>query len=182
MVFCNGRLVVGLLFGHKWLAAAPIVAWLSLNGFVRAIGMVPGSFLSVSGRNRELLVTSVASAAGSLALVVVLAPTSIRLCAIGLVIKNAGIVGWMAWLTRREVHQPVATYLVSVVIPLAFMIIAVTLGRTLLAVDVDLPVPTLAVLTVSGLCALSGGGVWIGLANTMSHHLTRRRTAAEMRA
>ena len=169
-MFCNGQLVVGLLFGHRWLAAAPVVAWLSLNGFVRAVGMVPGSFLSVSGRNRELLMTSIASAVGSLALVVVLAPGSIRLCAIGLVIKNAGIVGWMAWLGRREVYQPAATYLI------------VSLGRTMLDVDVVLPVPTLAVLTVSGLCALIGGGVWIGLANTMSHHLERRRPVAGLRA
>ena len=182
VVFCNGRLVVGLLFGRNWLAAAPVVAWLSLNGFVRAIGMVPGSFLSVSGRNRELLMTSVASAVGSLALVVALAPISIRLCAIGLVIKNAGIVAWMAWLGRREVPRPMTTYLVSVVVPFAFMIIAVSLGRTVLIVDVVLPVQTLAILTVSGLCALIGGGIWISLANMISNHLTRHRAAAEVRA
>ncbi len=182
VVFCNGRLVVGLLFGRNWLGAAPVVAWLSLNGFVRAVGMVPGSFLSVSGRNRELLMTSIASAAGSLALVVALAPVSIRLCAIGLVIKNAGIVAWMAWLVRREVSQPAATYLITVIIPLAVMIVAVSLCRTMLAVDVLLPTPTFVVLTVSGLCALIGGGVWIGLANMMSYHLTHRRMAAEIRA
>ena len=182
VVFCNGQLVVGLLFGRNWLAAAPVVAWLSLNGFVRAVGMVPGSFLSVSGRNRELLMTSVASAVGSLVLVVALAPISIRLCAIGLVIKNVGIVAWMAWLSRREVRRPMTTYLISVVIPFAFMIIAVSLGRTVLVVDVALPVQMLAILTVSGLCALIGGGIWISLANMISNHLLRHRAAAEVRA
>ncbi len=175
VVFCNGQLVVGLLFGRTWLPAAPIVAWLSLNGFVRAVGMVPGSFLSVSGRNRDLLITSLASAAGSLGLVVALASTSITLCAIGMVVKNAGIVAWMAWLGRGETRRPTMTYLVTVIIPLALMITGAGLARSVLTTSFVTPLPTLAVLAASGCGALAGGGVWIGLAHTISLRLVRSR-------
>ena len=124
VVFCNSRAVVGLIFGRHWVEAAPIVGWLCLNGLVRAVGMVPGSLLSVSGRNRELLVTSIVSAAGSLLLVAALAGTSVTLCAASLAVKNAAIVGWMAWLTRTDVPQPLTTYGASVVAPAGLMIAA----------------------------------------------------------
>ncbi len=182
VVFCNGQLVVGLLFGRNWLSAAPIVAWLSLNGFVRAIGMVPGSFLSVSGRNRELLVTSIVSAAGSLALVVVFASANITLCAVGLVVKNTAIVAWMAWLGRREVRQPTMTYLVTVILPLVLMILSAKLAVTVLTLDFVMPMPTIIVLAVSGAGALIGGGIWIGFAYPVSRLVGRHGVAAGLRA
>ena len=182
VVFCNARLVVSLLFGHNWLNAAPVVAWLSLNGFVRAVGMVPGSFLSVSGRNRELLVTSVASAAGSLGLVALFASSSITLCALGLVVKNALIVGWMAWLGRREVRAPATAYLVAVIVPLALMIATSSLIGSLLAADPALPMRALTVLGASGTGALVCAGVWIGLAHAMSSRPVRQAATAELSA
>ena len=182
VVFSNDRLVVSLLFGRNWLSAAPVVAWLSLNGFVRAVGMVPGSLLSVSGRNRELLITSVASAAGSLGLVVAFASTSITLCAIGLVIKNAIIVGWIAWLSRREVCQPAMTYMVTAIIPLTLMILAAGLAKTVLTIDLTTPLHTLVILVVAGVGALIGGGVWIGLAFALSIRFVGHIRDAEVRA
>jgi O-antigen/teichoic acid export membrane protein len=183
VVFSNSRMVVGLIFGRNWLEAAPIVGWLSLNGFVRAIGMVPGSFLSVSGRNRELLMTSVVSAAGSLALVVALASSSIAACAISLVVKNAAIVGWMAWLSRGEVRQPAATYAASVIIPIVVMIAAASSVTAMLpaVLAVDL-LHELIRLGLSGAGALCCGGAWIGVAYTLSVRSSDRQPTVELRA
>ncbi len=172
VVFSNSRMVVGLLFGRNWLAASSVVGWLSLNGFVRAIGMVPGSFLSVSGRNRDLLVTSVASAAGSLVLVAILAPFSIALCASSLVVKNAIIVGWMAWLCRRESGRPGLTYVVAVVVPLTAMTAAASAVTALLPVGLP-PDPWQIVLTLacSGAAAACFGALWIAPAYLLSGRL-----------
>ena len=172
LVFSNNHAVVGLVFGRQWLTAAPLVGWLSLNGFVRAIGMVPGSFLSVSGRNRDLLMTSIVSAVGSLALVVTLAAYSILFCAIGMVIKNAAIVGWMAWLSRREAQRPALTYVLTALIPIVVMVAASSMVASImpLAADAKL-VPTCVVLGLSGLAALVAGGAWIGLAHSWSLRL-----------
>ncbi len=165
VVFSNSRMVVGLLFGRQWLHAAPIVGWLSLNGFVRAISMVPGSLLSVSGRNRDLLVTSLVSAAGSLVLVAGLASSSIALCAFGMVAKNAAIVGWLAWLNRQEVRQPALTYLATVIVPILLMIAAASAVRSMLPARMAAgPLHELTGLACSGLGALCLGGVWIGAA------------------
>lgn len=169
IVFSNSQAVVGLIFGRKWVVAAPIVAWLSLNGFVRAVGMVPGSFLSVSGRNRQLLVTSIASAAGSLLAVAALASTSVLACAIGLALKNVAIVGWMAWLSRSEVRDPTRLYLVSVVLPTSCMIAAGSAVATLLPLS---PAPrlsaTLTAVGASGVASLLAAGLAIAGAHLWS--------------
>ncbi len=175
VVFSNSRTVVGLLFGRNWLAASPVVGWLSLNGFVRAIGMVPGSFLSVSGRNRDLLVTSIASAAGSLVLVAMLAPISIALCASSLVVKNAIIVGWMAWLCRRESGRPGLTYAVAVVVPLTVMTAAASAATALLPIEpLSSPLQVVLMLACSGVAAACLGALWIAPAYLLSGRLAGR--------
>ncbi len=182
VIFGNSRLVVGLLFGHNWLAASPVVGWLSLNGFVRAIGMVPGSFLSVSGRNRDLLVTSVASALGSLVLVAALAPYSIALCAMGLVVKNAVIVGWMAWLGRRDTGRPGLTYLVAVIVPLTAMTAAASAATALLPTGpAPGPLQVVLILICSGAGALCCGGLWIAPAYLLSGRLADRTPIGGLR-
>jgi len=183
VVFSNSKMVVGLIFGRNWIGAAPIVGWLSLNGFVRAVGMVPGSFLSVSGRNRELLVTSVASAAGSLALVAALASSNLVACAIGLVVKNAAIVGWMAWLCRHEVPHPGSIYATTSVLPVAVMIAAASTVTSLLPPGfAPGRFHELSSLVCSGLGASCCGGAWIGIAYLLSVRSTARRPAMELRA
>ena len=162
VVFCNDRLVVSLIFGRNWIAAAPIVGWLCLNGLVRAVGMVPGSFLSVCGRNRELLITSVVSAVLSLGLVVAIAPTSVALCAAAMAAKNAAIVAWMAWLTRRDIEQPFVTYAMAVVIPAGLMMAAAA------AVSMAFPAPAgllsvLLELGLSGVAVAACCAAWVAL-------------------
>lgn len=172
-VFSNSHAVVGLIFGRQWLAAAPVVGWLSLNGFVRAVGMVPGSFLSVSGRNRDLLITSIVSAAGSLVLVFVTAGYSILLCTMALLAKNAAIVGWMAWLSCREARQPALTYATTTLIPILLMIAASATVAAMMPLTASATlVRTVAVLCLSGLAALVVGSAWIGLACLWSSRLS----------
>ncbi|WP_419730619.1 oligosaccharide flippase family protein [Lichenicola sp.] len=172
VVFSNSHAVVALVFGRRWLAAAPLVGWLSLNGFVRAVGMVPGSFLSVSGRNRELLMTSIASAIGSMALVFAFAGSSILLCAMGMVVKNAVIVGWMAWLSRGEVRQPALTYALTALVPVLLMISASGMVAMMMPIGAGAtPSRSCTLLCLSGLAALLVGGAWIGLAHLWSLRL-----------
>ena len=182
VVFSDSRMVVGLIFGRNWLQAAPVVGLLSLNGLVRAVGMVPGSFLSVSGRNRDLLMTSVASAAGSLAAVAALASSSIVLCAVALLVKNAAIVGWMAWLSRNEVRQPVLTYAGTIVIPVGLMIAAASFVRAMLGAGVSAnPLRQITGLAFSGFGSLCIGGAWVAVAYLLSVRWVSR-TTAELRA
>lgn len=173
LLFTDSVEVVRLLFGPRWLAAAPVVAALALNGFVRAIGMVPGSLLSVTGRNRALLTTSIVSAAGSLALVAALAWWSIAACAIAMVAKNAAIVGWMAWLTRRDA-PPASTYAMSVLVPMGAMVAAAAFASGLVPSPPDASlVARVVCLVPPGLAALCAGGAWIGLAGLVASRASR---------
>lgn len=163
VIFCNSRLVVGLIFGHNWVDAAPVVGWLCLNGLIRAIGMVPGSFLSVSGRNRELLVTSIVSAAGSLVLVLALARTSLTFCAASLAVKNAAIVAWMAWLTRTQVRQVGSTYLTAAIIPAGLMIGTAGLASLAVSPQGGL-IAAYSGLAMCGAAVLGCCGLWVVIA------------------
>ncbi len=121
-VAANAPAVVDLLFGRAWEKGSSLVALLAVNGFVRAIGMVPGALLSVSGHNRRLLTTSIVSAASGIVLVLALAPISLELCGAAMVAKNTLIVAWMAWLVRAGVQDASAMYLTEVAAPALAML------------------------------------------------------------
>lgn len=148
VVAVNSHSVIPLVFGRQWLDAAPVAALLAVNGFVRGIGFVPGALLSVTGRNRELLVTSIVSAVSGLVLVAGVAPFSLPLCAAALAIKNAAIVGWMAWLTRDQAPRPVRSYALDVLIPFGVMLGVAALGRWVGAGGVEPATPLGQILLV----------------------------------
>ncbi len=158
----NSAAIVGLVFGRQWLPAASVALLLAGNGFVRAIGMVPGALLSVSGRNRALLHSSIGSAAAGIVLVAALAPFSLVACAAGLVAKNIAIVGWMAWLGREEAAAPRRTYLREVALPGVLMLAAAILARHASGASQDLA-HALASVAASATAALLCGGACIGL-------------------
>ena len=158
IVAVNARTVIPLVFGHQWLDAAPVAGLLAVNGFVRAVGFVPGALLSVSGRNRELLLTSVVSAVAGLVLVACLAPFSLPLCAAAIALKNAANVGWMAWLTRDQAPRPLRSYAADVVIPFAVMVAVAALGRWTGGSGVAPGSPVAALLLV--LRSAVPAGVW----------------------
>ncbi len=50
----SADLVIGIMLGPAWIAAAPVAAVLAVSGYGRAIGSVHAALLSVSGRNGGL--------------------------------------------------------------------------------------------------------------------------------
>ena len=131
VVATNGRLVVTFLFGHQWQGAAVVASLLAVSGLARGIGMVPGALLSVSGRNRELLTTSIVSAAGSLAIVAALGPISLAACAATLAFKNAALSLWLGVLTRQEAGSALRRYVLELLLPFAVLVAAITFVRML---------------------------------------------------
>ncbi len=156
VVAVNCQSVVPLVFGRQWLEAAPVAGLLAANGFARAVGMVPGALLSVSGRNRELLLTSVVSAVTGLLLVAGLAPVGLAPLAAALFVKNAAIVAWMAWLTRDQAPRPWRTYGADVVLPFGLMLAVAALGRVLTAAPAPTAWGELLLVARSGIPA----GLW----------------------
>ena len=103
------------VFGPQWVNAAPVAAVLALSGFARAIGFVPGALMSVSGHNRELLITSAVSA--------VRRNRSCRWpwlrsasvwCAGGPGGEERGDrLCWMVWWLEGQIREPIKIYLVD---------------------------------------------------------------------
>jgi O-antigen/teichoic acid export membrane protein len=92
----NSSFLVATVFGEQWKGASAVAAVLAAGGFIRAIGYVPGALMSVSIRNRELLLISLISVVTGAVLVVVTAPFGILWCAVALLIRHLASLGWMA--------------------------------------------------------------------------------------
>jgi O-antigen/teichoic acid export membrane protein len=127
----NSEPVIRLVFGERWRDAAAVAAVLALSGFVRASGFVPGAMMSVSRRNRDLLITSVASAFGGVVLVVATVHWGIVWCAAALLVKNAVTVVWMLTWLRSEDVEPTRIYFLGLVVPFSLMLSGDVLGRWL---------------------------------------------------
>lgn len=125
----NSSFLVATIFGQQWRDASAVVAVMAVAGFVRAIGYVPGALLSVSIRNRELLVISLISVLTGAALVVLTAPFGILWCAVALLIRHLGILGWMAATLRNEATRPVRTYFTGLAAPFLLMMAGALSGR-----------------------------------------------------
>ncbi len=124
----NSRAVIGLAFGPRWQPAAAVAAVLAISGCVRALGSVHGALLSISGRNRAVLVVASVAALAGVAAVVVGARFGLLACSLGLLAKNAGSSFWQARLTRQDAPGIARFYLVQIVAPFALMLLAASLG------------------------------------------------------
>jgi lipopolysaccharide exporter len=128
-IFMFGSLpVIRIVFGVQWEAAAPVAAVLALSGFVRAAGFVPGALMSVSGRNRDVLISSAVSASSGIALVAIAAKFGIVWCAAALTLKNACIVAWMVWWLEDQVKEPIKIYVWTLIVPFFLMLAGVGIG------------------------------------------------------
>ncbi len=127
----NSEVLVAGVFGRQWTAAAPVAAVLACNGFLRAVAFVPGALLSVSRRNRQLLTTSIASAAAGAALVFATAPFGVVWCAIALCVKQMLVIGWMSVYLREDVPRQGMVYAAGVGVTLALMLAGALAGRWL---------------------------------------------------
>lgn len=170
----DGDRLVPLVFGARWLPAAPVVALLAIAGLLRALGSVHGALLSVSGRNRQLAIMSSVSALSGILGVVVTARYGVASCATALMLKNLAITLWMAVSTRRDVSHMARAYLIEVIVPLTLMLSGAAGGRLLVGATLSnaAPAATFSVLIVSILAGAGGGVVCYG------RHLLRTAPAS----
>jgi PST family polysaccharide transporter len=120
----NAPAVIHVVFGARWAEAAPVAAILACSGFARALGSLHGALLSVSKRNHQLMWVTTVSATSGIGLVLVLAPFGVVAVAIGLALKNAMLVAWMAVLTRHDFPRCGVAYGVVVALPFLAMLAA----------------------------------------------------------
>ena len=128
----NSGTLVPVIFGQHWQPAASVAAVLALAGFVRAIGYIPGALMSVSIRNGALLLVSLISVLTGVALIALASPFGIQWCAVTVLLRHLGMLGWMAAILRHEVCQPLRTFMRCFVVPTVLMIAAVWGGRFVL--------------------------------------------------
>jgi O-antigen/teichoic acid export membrane protein len=150
--------VIHVVFGDRWAEAAPVAAILAVSGFARALGSVHGALLSVSRRNHQLMWVTSVSAISGIGLVVVLAPFGVAAVAVGLALKNAAMVGWMAILTRHDFPRSGAAYVVVVALPFLAMLGAGYSAQAGLAHLLGgAPTTSLAVVALTGCAVLLAG-------------------------
>jgi O-antigen/teichoic acid export membrane protein len=135
--FVGSGPIVRVVFGPQWENAAAVAAVLALSGFARAVGFVPGALMSVSGRNREVLITATASAIAGAGIVAMTARFGIVWCAAALAVKNVVIVGWMVWWLEGQVRDPIKIYLWTLIAPFALMLCGVEVGHWLVGPSPD---------------------------------------------
>ena len=128
----NSSYLIGVVFGEQWQAASAVTAVMAVAGFVRAVGYVPGALMSVSVRNRQLLTISFISVAAGMAFVVVMAPFGVLWCAVALLVRHLGSLGWMAATLRSEATRPVRTYTTGLAVPFLLMLAGTLAGRWLI--------------------------------------------------
>ncbi len=160
----NSELIVRLVFGRNWMPAAPVAAALAINGFVRAAGFVPGALMSVSRRNRHLLITSAVSGVAGAALVFATARFGLVWCATALIVKNTLVVGWMALWLWVEIGEPVSAYLTRLALPFTLMLAIAQAGAWLAGGSATgahaAPQPALAMLLAVPVAVASAGYLW----------------------
>ena len=127
----NTKLILVLAFGPRWEPAAQVAAILAGCGLVRAFCAIHGALLSVTNRNRQLMAITVVSASGGLLTVLLAAPFGLAAVAGGLLVKNIGILGWMAASTRETITNPARTYARRIGLPCLFILAASNLGGSL---------------------------------------------------
>jgi O-antigen/teichoic acid export membrane protein len=165
----NADAVIRLVFGAQWLPAAPLASILVINGFLRALGGVHGSLMSVSGQNRSLLVISGSLSIVGIAATVVTAPIGLVWCAATMTLKTAIALVWGVHAIRSEFVHPMRAYFVEVFAPFALMLLGAAAGHWLAMValpasiaDASGVLQTLAVVGVSGVAGALGCGIYFG--------------------
>lgn len=113
----NAGMLVPLVFGAQWAAAAPIAAALALGGFARAFGAVHGSYQSLNGDNGDVRNRSVVSAASGLLLLGVAPAAGLIAVAALVATKNVGIALW--GMVRLRALAGLAVYVRVTALPLA---------------------------------------------------------------
>ncbi len=96
--------VVEMVFGARWSSAAGAAAFLAISGLARAVGSVPGAFLSVNNRNSELLRYSLISSVGGIVAVAATGRLGVTWCAFALALRSVAALIWVIWMMRGVVR------------------------------------------------------------------------------
>jgi O-antigen/teichoic acid export membrane protein len=162
----NASVTITHVFGEKWAPATLVVVLLTASGLIRSISTVPGSLLSVSGRNRDLLIVATGSAIAGIGLVAALARFGIAWCAGALAVKSLVTGAWLAGITRDHAPAPCRTYTLYSILPFGLMAGTALAGRCISehfisGNDVVATVVTLVVSGISAAVACLGYFCWL---------------------
>ncbi len=158
--------VVRVLFGARWLPAAPVMALLALSGFARGLAGVHGAMLSVSFRNRQLMLIAGTAAVSGILIVLIVAPFGLVWCAVALAVKSALVALAEAYTTRFETRHVARTWLTTVIAPFGAALIGAGFGQWAASHLLHSDGPgvgtfaTLGALLLSGTLATSCGFAW----------------------
>ena len=159
LVVNNQSLIPGV-FGGKWQEAASTAAALAISGFWRGVGTVHSAYLSVSGRNRDLLFYAAGASLLGIAAVVGLHAEGVFWCAAALAGRSLVTTIWAAVLTRRL--TPARYYLRAVIGAFLMFMLGAWLGAWGgSAATASLPhlIGELLTWTLSGVCSLALGAL-----------------------
>ncbi|UHC16689.1 oligosaccharide flippase family protein [Methylobacterium currus] len=112
------------VFGARWIEAGPICALAALSGLARTYGAIHGAILSVTGRNRALLVNAAGSAVTGLSLVAALAGHGLVWAAGAVAMKSIVFCLSSAVLTMPSFASTARLYLRGAVLPLGAAAVA----------------------------------------------------------
>jgi O-antigen/teichoic acid export membrane protein len=177
----NSSTLVAAVFGQQWQQASSVAAVLAMAGFVRAIGYIPGALMSVSIRNGALLLVSLISVLTGVVLIALATPFGILWCAVMVLVRHLGMLGWMAAILRHEVRQPLRTFLTCFAVPAILMIAGALAGRLMLARMIVTQDIVHQLLPVAGSVGVGGAAGIIYFAVHFRDELFRYCTVLRMR-
>jgi PST family polysaccharide transporter len=93
---------VRLVFGERWVEAAPVGGFLAMSGLFRILGSLFGAQLSATRRNRDLLGVSAFSAGVGIATVIAFGPLGVLPLSMALAAKNGVTLVLFAWVATRN--------------------------------------------------------------------------------
>jgi teichuronic acid exporter len=164
LIACHDVLV-DVVFGRQWGAAAQVVAILAVSGYVRVLTSVHGALLSVSHRNRDVLALSTASAALGALIVVAVYPLGIVALAALLTGKSFIFFILSGGLIRRQAPVPLRAYATDLALPFAMMLAGSFAGRMVAASSPVDGAWSLALASAAGAavgCTVAAGMYWSG--------------------
>jgi O-antigen/teichoic acid export membrane protein len=127
----NSFSLVPAVFGPQWSDAAAVAAVMAVGGFIRAVGYVPGALLSVTIRNRQLLMISLTSVSGAALLMVLASPFGILWCAAALLTMHLGILVWLTAISHSDAERSMRGYFAGLVVPFVLVLAGATTCRML---------------------------------------------------
>lgn len=148
----SADLVIGILLGPAWIAAAPIAAVLAVSGYGRAIGSVHAALLSVTGRNTGLFLRFAFMIIVGAVLVAIGARYGALASALAVAVQIFMGVTMLAVMTRKDAGDvALQIHLTHSVAPFLAMIAASAFTRWLVlgfAWNVEPPSMSLSIATV----------------------------------